>query len=159
MNRIRAVAWTRCGIAALATLVAGACSIGGGEDERPRPESAEAFIQFVREDLRDHEWQAILSSSDPAAYQDRVVAARISEVQFVAELFGLFRPDNTIQEGEELDWPDLARVDSVSFNPSPDTIPPFRYSGQAVLESGETRRLDARVNLVQGRFVLAPPAP
>lgn len=159
MKSVRTEAWVRSGVAALTVIIAGGCSIGGGEDERPRPESAEAFIEYVREDLQEHEWQSILSSSDPAAYQERVVVARIPEVQFVAELFGLLRPDNSIQEGDELDWPDLARVDSVAFTPTVDTIPPFRYTGQAILESGETKRLDTRVNLVQGRFVVGPPVP
>jgi hypothetical protein len=159
MRRRRITSWHRKGVVAFTVLMTGACSIGPREEERTRPESAEAFIAYVREDLQDHQWGTILSASDPAAYQERVVVGRIPEVQFVAELFGLFRPDNTIQEGDELDWPDLERVDSVAFSPSSDTVPPFRFSGQAILTTGEAKRLDTRVLLVQGRFVLLPPAP
>jgi hypothetical protein len=118
MRRRRITSWHRKGVVAFTVLMTGACSIGPREEERTRPESAEAFIAYVREDLQDHQWGTILSASDPAAYQERVVVGRIPEVQFVAELFGLFRPDNTIQEGDELDWPDLERVDSVAFSPT-----------------------------------------
>lgn len=135
-----------------------ACSIGSTEEDRPRPEDPGSFVDNILEDARLHDWQSILSSSDPNAYESRVVAAEIPEVQFLAELLGLLRDDNTIQDGPELDWEDLARIDSIAVAPATDTIPPVHVAGTAFLESGERLQVETEVVLVQGRFVLTPSA-
>lgn len=141
-----------------AGLFVGGCSFGLPEDDRTRPEDPASFIELIREDVRTGEWQSILSSSDPAAYENRVVRAAIPEVQFVAELFGLDREDNLIRTGPVVVWEDFERIDSIVVASAGDTIPPVNFAGTAFLEMGETREIDALVTLVQGRFVLSLPA-
>lgn len=141
----------------LGVVIAG-CVIGPTVEERTRPETADDFIAYVQEDIEAHDWQSILSSSDPELYQERVVEEGIPEQQYVAELLGLLRQGNTIQEGDTLQWADLNRIELATLMPVGDEQPPYRYTGQVtLLEGAGTLELQAHVTQVQGRFVLTSP--
>jgi hypothetical protein len=134
----------------------GACAPLSNPDPegRTRPEDLGTFAQYVEEDLTAHAWQTLLSSSDPDHYQMRVVDGAVEEPVYLAELFGLHREGNDIQDGEELDWEDLDRIESASVAPA-NAGPPSRLTGSVTLTGGETLEVEVGVREVQGRFVLA----
>jgi hypothetical protein len=113
-----------------------------------------SFTEEVRDAIAIHEWQTILSFSDPLHYRTQVVDLGIDEAQYIAELFGLHQTDNEIQDGDELDWEDLERIESVLLAPSDAVGPPYVLSGTATLTTGEQLQLRADVTVVQGRLVL-----
>lgn len=137
---------------------AGCALFPSSEPEEPsRPADVEAFARAVRESLQEHEWQTLLSSSNPISYQEQVVRGGKEEPAYLAELLGLNRPGNMIQEGDTLEWSDFDRIALVTLAPVGDQQPPYRYTGQATLEAGELLRLDTYITTVQGRYVLTPP--
>ncbi|MQA91257.1 MAG: hypothetical protein GEU90_13675 [Gemmatimonas sp.] len=136
-------------------LLWGGCALLPESEPEPRDRrDVEEFTTDIREALTDHEWQTVLSNSDPAHYQAQVVDLEIEEPQYIAELFDLHRADNTIQEGDTLDWPDLDRIQNVDLAPTDTVGPPFGLTGSARLESGEELELRATVTEVRGRLVL-----
>lgn len=145
-------------VAGLAIGISAGCALlPRSEPEGPsRPADVEAFARAVRESLQEHEWQTLLSSSNPATYQEQVVRGGMQEPAYLAGLMGMSRPGNAIQEGETLEWADFERITLVSLAPVGDQQPPYRYTGQATLESGESLRLDTYITTVQGRYVLTP---
>ena len=145
-------------LAALVLGISAGCALlPGAEPEEPsRPADVEAFARAVRESLQEHEWQTLLSSSNPVTYQERVVQGEMEEPAYLADLLGLSRPGNMIQEGDTLEWADFERITLVTLAPVGDQQPPYRYTGQATLESGESLRLDTNITTVQGRYVLTP---
>jgi hypothetical protein len=121
---------------------------------RPRPTDLASFVSLVREDLENHAWQALLVASDPTYYRTEVVDGNKPEPQYLAELLGLDREGNMIQDGDTLEWADFSRIKLVTLAPAEDETPPFLVLGVATLESGETRSLELLVTTVQGRYVL-----
>lgn len=134
----------------------GGCALFTGEpEEEPfRAEDLETFTERIRESFALHDWQALLSAADPEHYRTQVVELGMDEPQYVAELFGLHTVNNTIQEGDTLDWSDLERTESVSLRPAGEDGPPYRLIGTAILQNGERLQIDATAIRVRGRFAL-----
>lgn len=142
-------------------LLLSACALipQSNPDQRGRPDTMDAFARDVREDLQAHEWQSLLAATDPVYYQQQVVNGGVPEPLYLARLFSIAREGNQIQEGEDLEWADLDRILIATLAPTGDEEPPYRYTGQATLESGDELRLDVWVTTVQGRFVITPQPP
>ncbi|MEX2584523.1 MAG: hypothetical protein WD766_14740 [Gemmatimonadota bacterium] len=139
----------------LIAVPAGCALISGEPEEEPfRAEDLEAFTERIRESFAVHEWQALLAAADPEHYRTQVVELGMDEPQYVAELFGLHTVNNTIQEGDTLEWSDLERTESVSLRPASDEGPPYRLIGTVILENGERLEIDATAIRIRGRFAL-----
>lgn len=143
-------------IASLAALLAlGACALfsSPNPEGRSRPEDVETFVRYVQEDIIAHAWQTLLSSSDPADYRRRVVEGGLEETVYLAELLGLRREGNDIQDGEELEWEDFDRIESASLAVAEDGG--SRVTGTVTLATGETLQVEFEVRQIRDRFVLA----
>lgn len=139
---------------ALWTALASGCALLPESDhDRDRPDDLNSFAEQFREDLLDHDWQRLLVSSDPDQYRARVVEGETSEPVYLAEVLGLHEAGNDIQEGEELDWDDLARITDVVLNPVDEETPPYRIDGVVTLRDGAQLRLSTEVRQIQGRYV------
>lgn len=139
-----------------AILQVGGCGLMAAPEPeiRPRPTDLPSFVSLVREDLEEHAWQALLVASDPTYYRAEVVVGNKAEPLYLAELLGLDREGNKIQDGDTLEWDDFNRIKTVTLAPADDESAPFLVLGQATLESGETRSIELLVTTVQGRYVL-----
>lgn len=135
--------------------VSGACALApSGSDGPGRPEDVEAFAEFVRERIQENDWQGLLSASDPQLYRREVVVGERAEVEFLADLLGLRQPTNDIQDGDELDWADLDRIETAALTAAPGGEPPYRLGGFVMLADGLEYDIEVWVTEIQGRFVL-----
>lgn len=147
---------THIRLLALTALFATGCALlpppqeeGGGP-----PQSTADFAELVRESIQENRWQTLLAASDPLLYEEQVVDSGVPEIRYLVRLLGLDGADNTIQEGDELEWADLDRITLATLAPVGQDTTPRRFTGLATVESGEQLRLDVWVTRVQGRFVL-----
>lgn len=134
-------------------LASGCALLPEPDHHRERPEDLNSFAEQFRQDLLRHDWQLLLVSSDPDQYRARVVEGETPEPVYLAEVLGLHEAGNDIQEGEELDWNDLARITKVVLNPVDEETRPFRIAGVVTLKDGAQLRLSTEVRQIQGRFV------
>jgi hypothetical protein len=143
-------------VALILVVQLGACALlpEPNAHTRTQPQDLDAFMRLVEEDIQSHEWQNLLAASDPTLFRARVVEGGAPEPLFLAELLGLAEPGNRIQEGDEVAWEDLARIQTVTLAPIGDGEPPYRLGGQVGLTTGSILRLDVGVTRVQGRYVL-----
>lgn len=146
----------RLRLAAISFALCGSCALLPREPSTEPDSQADldSFVESVRQDFEAHEWQNLLSASDPALYENVVVAGEVEEVRYLADLFGLTEPGNTIQEGDTLEWADLDRVTTVALAPVAGDELPHRATGFITLESMEELDLETWVTQVQGRYVL-----
>lgn len=147
--------WRLVRLASFAALVAGCALVPEPEvEDRANPDDVDGFARQVRENLQDHEWQALLASSNPGYFREQVVENGIPEPWYLARLLGLTDADNNIQSGDELGWDDLDRIVIATLAPTGSDGPPYHYTGLATLLDGTELSLNAWVSRVQGRFVL-----
>ena len=113
-----------------------------------------AFVAALEASLEAHAWQEILAVADPNHFHTQVVEMGMSEPQYVAELLGLHRVDNTIEVGEELEWADLARIESAALDPATGSEPPIPVTGTVTLTDGSTLEIMGSITRERQRLLL-----
>lgn len=114
----------------------------------------EAFARRVTAELESHDWRAVIDAAQQDHYRTQVVEHGMGEAQYVAELFGLHRVDNTIKRGERVGWSDLERIESVELERISTTGSDPQLVGTVTLRDGITLAFRARVTREDGRYVL-----
>ena len=116
------------------------------------------FREFLAETERlaeGHQWRAILDRAHPGHRAAQVDDMGMGEAQYVAELFEMHGPDNSIGEGQ-ITWEHLNKIQSLTFKgcePGDDYYHSFPY-GEAVLVGGKVLTFKLFVLHKKGRFWL-----
>lgn len=139
----------------LVLLVAAACRSSPDPPPLTDDPALDAFAREVEADLEAHAWRDLIAAADPDHYRTQVTEHGMPEPQYVAELFGLHRVDNTIKRGQRVEWSDLERIEAVGLEEISTTAGAGRQLvGTVTLSDGSTLELSAQVDREEGRYVL-----
>lgn len=118
-----------------------------------RPE-LNAFAREVEAAIERHAWRDVIAAASPEHYRTQVTEHGMPEAQYVAELFGLHRVDNSIKRGQRVEWSDLERVEDVELERITTIGPDRQLVGTVTLRDGTTLELRAQITREEGEYVL-----
>lgn len=139
-------------------LLLGLASACRSSPDAPRPLSQQpeldAFAHQVAAHLKRHAWRDVIVAASPAHYRVQVAEHGMPEPQYVAELFGLHRTDNSIKRGERVEWADLERIADVELERIEAAGSDHALVGAVTLQDGTRLELHARLAQEAGQYVL-----
>lgn len=139
----------------LLLLIAAACRSSPGPPPLTSEPELDAFARQVEADLEAHAWQDLIAAAADDHYRTQVVEHGMAEPQYIAELFGLHRVGNDIKRGQQVEWSDLERIESVELERISTTGARRHLTGTVTLRNRSRLELQAHVARDdEGRYVL-----
>lgn len=154
MNRSLPFAGRSLAAAGTALVVLAACATRPAAEPLADEPALDAFARSLERDLEAHDWQSILSRAEESHHRTQVIEHGMPEPQYVAELFGLHRVDNSISREGTMRWSDLERIAEVQLEALTRAGSRYTVRGVVTLRDGSVLDLEARIDQSEGRYVL-----
>ncbi len=114
------------------------------------------FLDQVKANVEQKDWGSIFAKCSKAHYKTQVVDMKISPTQYIAELFGLHRVDNSIaNEKGKITYDELRTMQTINYQSIAFDGTIITIKGKALMEDGSEMDMEMMLKVdVNGEYKL-----